>query len=112
MTCREIESLPLPTATQIFWTPERAILALLDANLLLATRALNAQHPEFDDPDAEPLDTPLLLMSRAITATAASLRRLIAGYDDVAERLTELENAPPRRPVPSSAPGRNDDDIF
>lgn len=86
MTSREPDSLPLPSETQLFWAPERAILALLDANLLLAARVLNAAHPEFNETD-EPSDVPLLVLERSIIATSASLRQLIAGYDDIVDRM-------------------------
>jgi hypothetical protein len=96
MTCCDPDNpdrVSLPTERQLFWAPERAILALLDANLVLASRMLNTQHPVLDETD-QPSLVPLLILTRSIIATADSLRLLVAGYHDVAERLTYLENNP------------------
>ena len=36
----------LPTETELYWAPERAALAALDASLVLSIRALKAALPE------------------------------------------------------------------
>ena len=99
MTGLEPESLLPPTVGQIFWSPERAILAALDASLLMATRMLASQQ---DPPDQEdPNDASLAHMARSVMATATSLRVLLAGYDDVAERVAR--RAQEYRQAPSEA---------
>ena len=113
MTNREQESLAPPTTTQIFWSPERAIIAALDANLLMASRMLDAQQPASDDDEEDPNDAPLLIMARSIIATAASLRRLLAGYDEIAERIVQRDCYPqPLRASPKPAGTCDDDPIF
>jgi hypothetical protein len=90
MTRPKCDRLPLPTADQVFWSPERAILALLDTHLLLAITALDAQHPALTDLEA--FEQPSILnLANAIIASAGSLRQLIAGYDKVAQSLVEME---------------------
>jgi len=82
----------LPTETEIFWVPERAILAALDASLVLSIRALKAAHPMLEDPDEAPDGhEPLLLIGESLLATARSLHELIAGYDDLVEHLTRFD---------------------
>ena len=92
MSRREPTIACLPTQTELFWAPERAILAALDASLVLSIRALKAAHPMLEDPDEAPDGhEPLLLIGESILATARSLHELIAGYDDLAEQLTRLD---------------------
>ena len=43
-----------PTPDELVEAPELAVLALLDANLELALRALVAAHPALGDPDRPP----------------------------------------------------------
>jgi hypothetical protein len=94
----------LPTEMQIFWAPERAILAALDASLVLGIRALKVAHPMLEDPDEAPDGhEPVLLIGESILATARSLHELIAGYDQLVERLTRVGGGPTAR-----APGDSD----
>jgi hypothetical protein len=99
----------LPTTTDLFWAPERAILAALDTSLVLSIRALQAAHPMLDVPDETP-GQELLLLGESILSTARSLHELLAGYVLLIDRLTGLDNsyavAAPRAPAPDV-----DDDI-
>jgi len=90
MTSPERDAPRLPSTDDLIWAPERAILAALDANLLLAIRALRAEHPLLDNPDDddEP-DHPVLLLAESVVASARSLRRLLAGYDHVGHRIID-----------------------
>jgi hypothetical protein len=79
----------LPTVRQIFWAQESAVLAALDASLVLGIRALKVAHPMLEDPDEAPDGhEPVLLIGESILATARSLHELIAGYHDLVEHLT------------------------
>jgi hypothetical protein len=111
MTPSDRDQVSLPTESQLFWAPERAILALLDANLLLANRTLTTQHTVLDETD-EPVHAPLLILTRSIIATADSLRLLVAGYHDVAERLTRIECTPSCQGVRNSPADAEDDPNF
>jgi len=116
MSRREPTLAELPTATDLFWAPERAILAALDASLVLGIRALKAAHPMLDDPDQAPDHEPLLLYGESILATARSLHELLAGYDGLADRLTRLDCshgvAAPRMPAPDDCTPDDDDIPF
>ena len=68
----------LPTTEQILMAQERAILAALDVTLLLAERALRAEHVCLGD-DSEP-SPPHLAIAGSIVLLAQSLRELIASY--------------------------------
>jgi hypothetical protein len=111
---RELTRACLPTATDLFWAPERAILAALDASLVLSIRALQAAHPMLDEPD-EASDRELLLLGGSILAAARSLHELLAGYDVLIDRLTRLDNsytvAASRSPAPEDCTPDVDDDI-
>ena len=103
----------LPTTTDLFWAPERAILAALDASLLLGIRALQAAHPALDDPDEAP-NQELLLVGESILATARSLHELLVGYDNLAHHLTRLDYSPAVAATPTPVPDDctpDDDDI-
>jgi hypothetical protein len=100
----------LPTQMEIFWAPERAVLAALDASLILGIRALKAAHPMLEDPDEAPdAHDPVLLIGESILATARSLHELIAGYDDLAGHLTRVDGGTARR---SSGSDPDDDASF
>lgn len=111
---RQPTSVGLPTATDLFWAPERAILAALDASLVLSIRALQAVHPMLEDPDETP-DQELLLLGESILSTARSLHELLAGYDVLVDRLTRLDCscsvAAPRAPATDDCTPDADDDI-
>jgi hypothetical protein len=97
----------LPTETELFWAPERAALAALDASLVLSIRALKAAHPLLGDSDEAPNgNEPLLLLGESLLATARSLHELIEGYDDLVERLTRYDSS-----IAARAPRSPDDDI-
>lgn len=88
MSQTEPEEAWLPTTEQILMASERAILAALDINLLLAVRTLQAEHAsqlQEDDPN-EP-SPPHLALTQSILILAASLRDLIASYRAVTGRL-------------------------
>jgi len=78
----------LPTTDQIVMASERAILAALDTNLLLAVRTLRAEHAAAlsDDAAHEP-SPPHLALAESIFILAATLRELIAGYRAVTDRM-------------------------
>ena len=109
MTRRDPDLACLPTETEVFWAPERAILTALDASLVLAIRALKAAHPMLEDPDEAPDGyEPLLLLGESILATARGLHELVAAYHQLAGRLTRLDGGRPARAARDSDP---DDDI-
>jgi hypothetical protein len=67
---------------------ERAILAALDANLQLASRALLAEHPSLDDGSrGEEPEPPQLALAASIRILAETLHELIAGYRAVTEHV-------------------------
>jgi len=70
----------LPTSAQIAMASERAILALLDANLQLVVRALLAEHPSLSDNPREEPEPPHLAIAASICILADALQGLIAGY--------------------------------
>lgn len=111
MSWREPSLGGLPSASELSCAPERAILAALDASLVLAIRALKAEHPSLDLPD-ESSTEPLLLLAGAILASATSLHELIVGYDNLTWRMTCLGATPSHPPrVPLTRPGAANDDI-
>ena len=87
--------LPLPTTTQLYWAPERAVLCAVDTGLGLAIRALKAAHPMLEDSNEPPDHEPLLTLAQAILVMARALRELLAGYDELAARLTRIESPAP-----------------
>ena len=111
MSWREPSLTGLPSTSELSCAPERAILAALDASLVLASRALKAEHPSLDSPDESSAD-PLILLAGSILASAASLHELIVGYEDLTWRLTGPGAIPPCPPyVPRTRAGAKDDDI-
>ena len=84
----ESEEVWLPTTEQILMASERAILAALDANLLLASRALRAEHAASlgERTIGEP-GPPQVALTECILILAASLHELIASYRDATGRL-------------------------
>jgi hypothetical protein len=70
----------LPTTDQIVMASERAILAALDAALLLAARTLEAEHAGLGEKLHEEPSPPHLALAESILILAATLRELIAGY--------------------------------
>jgi hypothetical protein len=113
MSRREPTLASLPTETELFWAPERAILAALDVSLVLSIRALKAAHPMLEDPDEAPDGhEPLLLIGESLLATARSLHELIAGYDNLVGHLTRLDSshAAAAPPTPASADCTPEDD--
>ena len=89
----------LPSPAEIDEAPQRAILAALDANLVLAVRALKAQHPSLDHCDLT--RDPLLLLAEGVVASALSLHNILEAYDDLAKRVSRLDygDSPPDGPV-------------
>ena len=111
MSWREPSLGGLPSTSELSCAPERAILAALDASLVLAIRAFKAEHPSLDAPHESSAE-PLLLLAGAILASAASLHELIVGYEDLAWRMTYLGASPSYLPrVPLARAGAADDDI-
>ena len=80
--------LGLPTAADLGDAPERAIIAALDANLVLAVRVLSIQYPGSDDGGS---DDPLHLLADSVRACATSLHAILVAYDDLASRRPRLE---------------------
>ncbi len=82
------KSLGLPSPAELFDAPERAILAVLDTNLVLAVRALQARHPDLGDPQAR---EPLPLLAEVVLACAQSLRDVLLSYDELSRRAARLD---------------------
>ena len=78
----------LPTEAELFWAPERAALAALDASLILSIRALKVAHYSHDDPDDSTTVQPILLLADSILASARSLHELLEGYQALVDRTT------------------------
>ena len=76
----------LPSAKELSDAPQRAILAALDANLVLVVRALQASHHGLHGYDTT--RDPLPLLAEAIVACALSLHDVLATYDDLARRAS------------------------
>lgn len=79
----------LPTTEQILMASERAILAALDTNLLLAERTLRAEHADTLGSErtiGEP-GPPHVALTECILILSASLRELIAGYRAATGRI-------------------------
>jgi hypothetical protein len=84
----------LPSVEQLMAAPERALLAVLDANLELAARLLMTEHVDLlpdgrrsRDPDYEPFTLDLLPAAEALVLGARRLRRRIADYCAAEDRL-------------------------
>ncbi len=78
----------LPTTEQILMASERAILAALDTNLLLAARTLRAEHAAaLEEARSDEPSPPHLALAESMLILAASLRELIASYRTVTGRL-------------------------
>ena len=105
-----------PTTSELCSAPERAILAALDANLILGIRALGAAHPTLAILDRSLGHQPLLLLGEAILATAGSLRELLAGYEALVDGLTgpalSCATAAPRAPASADCAPDDDDMPF
>jgi len=93
----------LPSPADINAAPQRAILAALDANLVLAVRALKAQHPSLD---CDLTHDPLLLLAEGVVASALSLHNILEAYDHLAMRSARLDHAdsPPDSPLDDDRP--------
>lgn len=85
--------LGLPSDADICEAPERAIIAALDANLVLAVRVLRAQHAGFENGDLT--DEPLLRLNESVQAFAMSLHTILVAYDDLGVRLARMERRDP-----------------
>ena len=83
----------LPSAAELYDEPQRAILAALDANLVLAGRALQARHPDLDDSPGEALP----LLAQAVLSSALSLHEILSSYDDVARHTRRQDSDDPER---------------
>lgn len=84
----EPEEAWLPTTEQILMAQERAILAALDTNLLLAARTLQAEHAsQLQEDNLDEPSPPHLALAQSILILAASLRELIGSYRAVTGRL-------------------------
>lgn len=88
----------LPSSAELYDAPQRAVLAALDANLILAVRALQAHHPGLNAYNTP--DEPLPLLAEAVLACALSLHNVLAAYDDLARRMARLDcgDSPPDGP--------------
>ena len=81
MSQTEPEESWLPTTEQILMASERAILAALDTNLLLAARTLRAEHAgTLDEGTRDEPGPPHLALAECILILTASLREMIARY--------------------------------
>lgn len=83
--------LGMPSPAELFDEPQRAILAALDANLVIAVRALKARHPDLDDHGPSGAHEPLPLLAEAVLACALSLHTVLLSYDDLASRGSRLD---------------------
>ncbi|MGC4116544.1 MAG: hypothetical protein QM765_18590 [Myxococcales bacterium] len=83
--------LGMPSPAELHDEPQRAILSALDANLVLAIRALKARHPDLDDHSAYGPHEPLPLLAEAVLACALSLHTILTSYDDLARRGSRLD---------------------
>ena len=105
-----------PTTSELCSAPERAILAALDANLILGIRALTVAHPTLAVPEQVLGHQPLLLLGESILATAGSLRELLADYEALVDGLTgpavSWATAAPRAPTPADCTPDDDDIPF
>jgi hypothetical protein len=88
-----------PSPAELFDAPERAVLAALDANLVLAVRALKARHPDIGDDNAQ---QPLPLLAEAVLACALSLHNVLASYDGLARRTARLDYGDEPRDGPAA----------
>lgn len=80
MTAAEMD-LWVPTVNQIVMASQRAILAALDMNLLLAQRTLQAEHADdLSDENTDEPNPPHLALTQSILIMTATLRELIASY--------------------------------
>jgi hypothetical protein len=77
----------LPSTNQIMMASERAILAGLDTNLLLAIRTLEAEHAALSDESSDEPLPPYLAMAQSIVILATTLRDLISGYRAATELI-------------------------
>jgi hypothetical protein len=69
---QETVALPIPSSVAIELAPELAVLSLLDAICLIATRALACAHPEIGSIDEQPVApecAPLFPSAAACTAS-------------------------------------------
>ena len=78
----------LPTTEQLIMASQRAILASLDANLVLAARALQAEHiDELSNEDRDQPCPPHLALTKSILIITDCLRDLIANYAIVVDQM-------------------------
>jgi len=84
----------IPSTEELFYFPERAHLAALDAILQLTVKSLRAQYFELDlddkgqlrdDPNWEPYVPPQVPLIERIVGSANDLRRLIVHYRCILE---------------------------
>lgn len=80
-----------PSPAELFDEPHRAILAALDATLVIAVRALKARHPDLEDHGPFGAHEPLPLLAEAVLASALSLHTVLLSYDDLARRGSRLD---------------------
>lgn len=78
--------LGLPTTEDLVDSPERAIFAALDANLILAVRVLEVLHQYPDSEDR------LALFAEAVRASAQSLHTNLVAYNELVRRAVLLEH--------------------
>jgi hypothetical protein len=80
--------LHLPTVDQITMASQRAILAALDTNLLLAHRVLQAEHADqLSDEHCDEPSPPHLALAQSILIMTRTLRELIASYHAIIDRM-------------------------
>jgi hypothetical protein len=94
----------LPSLSELHDSPQRAILAALDANLVLAVRVVKARHTILSD--CALAEEPLHLLAEAVLASALSLHNVLAAYDELAGRIARWnrENELLERPDSSDMP--------
>lgn len=87
MTAAETD-VRVPTIDQIVMASQRAILAALDMSLLLAQRALQAEHADdLSNHDHDEPWPPHLALTQSILIMTATLRELIVSYHAVVDNM-------------------------
>jgi hypothetical protein len=84
-----------PTPEELGDAPELAVLALLDANLEIALRALVAAHPALGDPDRPPWTLSPSPSSRAAEILLASAKRLHRALETYRDAVALHPDTPP-----------------
>ena len=85
--CFDSRDVWVPSADQILMSSERAILAVLDVNLLLAVRTLEAEHASLGERPVDQPHPPHVALAESLVILAGSLREVIAGYRAAMDHL-------------------------